>query len=166
MPEYLKFVPKPLLDDLVTSRCIPFVGAGLSRNADLPAAAAIPDWDALGRALAGDMPDFEYSSALDAISAYAHEYGRARLVEELRRLLLIDEAQPGAAHKAFCKIPFELIFTTNLDFLLERGYGLVGRGCTPITGEDQLVTGPPATQEDFIVFILADDPLFVMPEDN
>jgi hypothetical protein len=142
MPEYLKFVPKPLLDDLVTSRCIPFVGAGLSRNADLPAAAAIPDWDALGRALAGDMPDFEYSSALDAISAYAHEYGRARLVEELRRLLLIDEAQPGAAHKAFCKIPFELIFTTNFDFLLERGYGLVGRGCTPITGEDQLVTGP------------------------
>lgn len=142
MARYLSRLPKPLLDDLVSSRCIPFIGAGLSRNADVPKGAKVPDWDGLGRSLAGDIPEFEYSGALDAISAYTHEFGRTRLVEELRRLLLIEEAQPGATHKAFCRIPFEIVFTTNFDFLLERGYSLVRRSCTPITGEDQLTIGP------------------------
>jgi hypothetical protein len=102
----------------------------------------MPDWDGLGRAVAADIPAFEYSGALDALSAYSHEYGRTRLVEELRRSLLVDEAQPGAVHTAFCRIPFEIVFTTNFDFLLERGYGLVRRSCTPVTGEDQLTIGP------------------------
>jgi SIR2-like protein len=142
MAKYLKLLPKPLLDDLVSSRCIPFVGAGLSRNADIPPGSKMPDWDGLGRAIAADIPAFEYSGALDALSAYSHEYGRTRLVEELRRLLLVEEAQPGEVHKAFCRIPFEIVFTTNVDFLLERGYGLVRRSCTPVTGEDQLTIGP------------------------
>src|SRR3954454_532143 len=142
MAKYLKLLPKPLLDDLVSSRCIPFVGAGLSRNADIPAGWKMPDWDGLGRAIAADIPAFEYSGALVALSAYSHEYGRTRLVEELRRLLLVEEAQPGGAHKAFCRIPFEIVFTTNFDFLLERGYSLVRRSCTPVTGEDQLTIGP------------------------
>jgi hypothetical protein len=92
MAKYLKHLPKPLLDDLVSSRCIPFVSAGLSRNADIPPGTKMPDWDGLGRAVAGDIPAFEYSGALDALSAYSHEYGRTRLVEELRRLLLVEEA--------------------------------------------------------------------------
>ncbi|MCU1303605.1 MAG: putative rane protein [Candidatus Sulfotelmatobacter sp.] len=142
MAKYLSNLPRPLLDDLIDTRCIPFIGAGLSRNADIPAGAKIPDWDGLGRALAADVSAYEYLGALDAISAYSHEYGRTRLVEELRRLLLVDEAQPSEAHKAFCRIPFEIVFTTNFDFLLERGYGFVRWSCTPITGEDQLTIGP------------------------
>ena len=34
--KYLHLIPKPLLDDFVNNRVIPFVGAGFSKNADIP----------------------------------------------------------------------------------------------------------------------------------
>jgi hypothetical protein len=33
MSQYLKYFPKPLLNDLVAGRWLPVVGAGMSRNA-------------------------------------------------------------------------------------------------------------------------------------
>jgi len=72
------------------------------------------------------------------VSAYQHEFGRPKLVEQLHRSLMVDKAQPGAVHKAFCAMPFELAVTTNVEFLLERGYEGVGKYCRPIVDEDQL----------------------------
>ncbi len=138
MAQYLKHFPQPFLDDLAAGRCVPFVGAGFSRNARTPPDTTIPLWDKLGRQLAGSIPDYEHSSALDSISAYAHEYARAKLLEELHKHLLVDVAQPGPAHLAFCATPFELVVTTNFDFLLERGYETTGRYCRPIIDEEQL----------------------------
>jgi uncharacterized protein YutE (UPF0331/DUF86 family) len=140
MTSFLRHLPSPLLDDIVEGRCIPIVGAGFSRNANLPAGIQMPDWEALSRALADQIPDFEYHNALDAISAYDHLYSRAKLVEELTHLLQLHVAQPGIAHKAFCLLPFDLVVTTNFEFLLERGYESVGRYCRPIVDEDQLST--------------------------
>lgn len=36
MTDYIKYFPKPFLDDLVQGRCVPMIGAGFSRNADIP----------------------------------------------------------------------------------------------------------------------------------
>lgn len=135
--KYLKHFPKPLLDDLVAGRWLPIVGAGLSKNADLPSA-TMPLWPELGRNLADDMQDYEYVNAIDAISAYAHEYGRPRLIEKLSDLLFIGEARPGKTHRAFCSIQFDIVCTTNLDFLLERQYERALKPYTPLIGEDQL----------------------------
>ena len=136
--DYLSNIPAPLLDDLIQGRCVPFVGAGFSRNAVTRAGEKMPLWDDLGRALAQELPDYGYAGALDAVSAYEHEYSRAKLVEKLQGLLLTDTARPGMAHGAFCSLPFELVVTTNFDFLLEQGYARLQRHCQPVINEDQL----------------------------
>ena len=138
MANYIRHFPKPLLDDLVAGRWLPVVGAGMSRNAVVPSGAQVPLWDELGRILAQELQDYPYAGALDAISAYAHEYGRPRLVERVADALLVSEARPGEAHRAFCSILFDIVCTTNLDFLLERQYDVSTRGCRPIIDEDHL----------------------------
>ena len=136
--KYLKCFPKPLLEDLVKSRWLPIVGAGMSRNAVLASGRTMPLWKQLGKALADEMPAFEFDNTIDAISAYSHEFRRPRLIEKLSDLLYINEAQPGDAHRAFCEIPFDVVCTTNFDFLLERQYELIPKSCTPLIDEDQL----------------------------
>lgn len=136
--KYLQRFPKPLLDDLVAGRWLPIVGAGFSRNAVLPPGKSMPLWTDLGDALASDLGDYAAASPLDAISAYEHEYRRPRLIERLSELLLVNDARPGDAHRAFCSIPFDLVCTTNFDFLLERQYELMPRHCTPLIDEEQL----------------------------
>jgi len=136
--KYLKKFPKPLLDDLVAGRWLPIVGAGFSRNAVLPSNKKMPLWNDLGDLLKADLRDYETASTVDAISAYEHEYGRPKLIERLSELLYIDEARPGDAHRAFCSIQFDIVCTTNFDFLLERQYDLIPRHCTPLIDEEQL----------------------------
>ena len=136
--KYLQLFPKPLLDDLVAGRWLPVIGAGFSRNAVLPSSKEMPLWADLGSHIASDLGDYVPTSALDAISAYEHEYGRPKLIEKLSELLLVNDARPGDAHRAFCAIPFDIVCTTNFDFLLERQYELIPRHCTPLVDEDQL----------------------------
>ncbi len=147
MPDYLAYFPKPFLDDIVCNRCIPIIGAGFSKNAISPGK-NMPLWDELGKSLGKMIPDYQYLGAVDAISAFEHEYTRVKLVEELNKMLHINSAQPGVAHTSFSRLPFELVLTSNFDFLLERGYEMVGRYCRPITEEDQLsisLDGPVVT---------------------
>ncbi len=136
--KYLKYLPEPLLADLVEQRWLPVVGSGLSRDAVVPKGARMPLWDELGRAVASEMPHFPYSTPVDALSAYGHEFSRAKLIETLSRHLLVGRAQVGEAHRAFCSIPFDIVCTTNFEFLLEDGYRAVGRYCRPVIDEDQL----------------------------
>ena len=98
----------------------------------------MPLWSDLGDTFGAELEDYSPSSPLDAISAYEHEFARPKLVERLSELLLVDEARPGEAHKAFCSMPFGLVCTTNFDFLLERQYEELGRSYTPLVNEDQL----------------------------
>lgn len=136
--KYLQHFPKPLLDDLIAGRWLPMIGAGFSRNALLPPRRTMPLWAELGEALGNELTDYSFTGPVDAISAYEHEYGRPRLIEKLTDTLLINEARPGPAHKAFCAIPFDIVCTTNFDFLIERQYELLSRHCTPLIDEDQL----------------------------
>ena len=138
MTRYIQHFPKPLLDDLLKGRWLPIVGAGFSRNAVVPKGRQMPVWSDLGDTFGAELENYSPSSSLDAISAYEHEFGRPKLVERLSELLLVQEARPGEAHKAFCSIPFDLVCTTNFDFLLERGYDELGHQCTPLVDEDQL----------------------------
>lgn len=135
---YISHIPRPLLDDLVRGNWLPIIGAGMSRNAVIPSGLPIPLWSELGQSLAKEMADYPYVGALDTLSAYEHEFGRPKLIERLLDLLRIEEAQPGQAHRAFCSIPFDLVCTTNFDFLLERQYETTPRYCRPVIDEDQL----------------------------
>lgn len=138
MAKYLKYFPKPLLDDLANGRWLPVVGAGMSLNATLPAGASMPLWDDLGKAFEADLSDFSATGPVDALSAYEQEYGRARLIDRLSEALHIRDAQPGDAHRAFCSIKFDLVCTTNFDFLLEKQYDSIPRYVNPLVDEEQL----------------------------
>jgi hypothetical protein len=137
-PQYLNSFPQPLLDELVAGRWLPIVGAGLSANAEVPPGLEIPLWDELGHGVAEDLPDHYYAGAIDALSAYEHEFGRRALVSRLHRDLLIDEARPGPAHDAFCRLRFDRVITTNFEFLLERSYERLGERCDVVIDEQQL----------------------------
>lgn len=148
MRDYLEFFPKPFLDDIVNNKCIPFIGAGFSKNASLGNGMSMPLWEELAKELANMIPDYHYGGAQDAISAFEHEFSRVKLVEELNRMLFINSSQPGTCHTSFCRLSFDLVCTTNFDFLLERGYEAVGRYCRPVMEEDQLsvsIKGPSVT---------------------
>lgn len=136
--KYISKFPKPFLEDIVSNRCIPIIGAGFSKNAQIPKGKKMLDWNGLGEEIADLIPDFQYSNALDALSAYSHEYSRTNLIEKVSELLLVDSIKPGEAHKAFCKLPFELTVTTNFEFLIEQGYATVNKFCRPIIEEEQL----------------------------
>ena len=140
-PKYLVHFPKPLLEDLVNGRWLPVIGAGMSLNATLAPPAKMPLWGDIGKCLADELADYSPVGVLDAISAYEYEFGRARLIERLAELLHLSKVQPGPAHKEFCRLPFDIVCTTNFDFLLEKQYDLEGqdnRAVYPVVDEDQL----------------------------
>jgi len=136
--KYIDSFPKPFLNDLVNDKVLPFIGAGFSKNAEIPKNKKMLDWDELGKEFANDIQDYKYSNAIDAISAYCHEYSRTSLVEKLTKILLVNSAKPGNTHKAFCDLQFDIVCTTNFEFLLESGYSLLSKFCQPILDEDQL----------------------------
>jgi hypothetical protein len=136
--DYLSSFPAPFLEDLVEGRCLPFIGAGFSLNAKIPRGKKMLDWDALGKKAAESLPEYQYTTALEALSAYSHEYSRVKLVEFLESALLVNTLQPAKAHEEFCRLPFEKVVTTNFDFLLEQAYGRISRYCVPQVSEDQL----------------------------
>jgi hypothetical protein len=147
-PKYLSHFPKPLLEDLVNGRWLPVVGAGMSLNAKVPPPARMPLWHELGKSFSDELQDYSPTSVLDGISAYEHEFGRARLIERLAELLHLDRVQPGPAHKEFCSLPFDIVCTTNFDFLLEKQYDLErqdNRTVHPVVDEDQLSINVGAT---------------------
>lgn len=141
MSDYLPFFPKPFLDDLVQGRCLPFIGAGFSLNAAVPAGKKMLDWDGLGRSAAEALPEYQYTTALEALSAYTHEYSRVKLVEFMSDALLVSSIQPSRTHEEFCRLPFERVITTNFDFLLEQAYSRINKYCTPQISEEQLSVG-------------------------
>jgi hypothetical protein len=48
-------IPKPLIDDISEGRCLPFIGAGFSKNAESDEHLRMPDWSELGKLLAQEM---------------------------------------------------------------------------------------------------------------
>ncbi|MEJ8529481.1 SIR2 family protein [Acinetobacter baumannii] len=137
--DYLKYFPKPFLEDLVQGHVLPIIGAGFSRNAKSDDNKPSLDWDELGKYFAKDIVDYKYSGAIDAISAFEYEYSRSKLIEKMYTALKIGSIHPDLAHKSFAKLPFQLVATTNFDYLLEESYTHLGtRFCRTIIDEEQL----------------------------
>jgi hypothetical protein len=143
MPDYISHFPVPFLEDIVRGRCLPFVGAGFSLNAKIPRGKKMLDWDGLGKQVAAALPEYQYTTALEALSAYSHEFSRVKLVEFLSSALLIASIQPAKTHEEFCRLPFDRVVTTNFDFLLEQAYARLNSYCIPLVAEDQLAVGDP-----------------------
>lgn len=131
-------IPRPLLKDIAESRCLPFVGAGFSLNAVVDNGRTMPLWSDLAKHLAQQTCFEGVIGGPEAASLYERKFGRVHLIEEMRELLLSDQVRPGEAHLTFAKIPFDTVYTTNFDLLLEDALKQVGRPFRSLVGELQL----------------------------
>ena len=180
---YIEKLPKSLLKDIVDNRCIPFIGAGFSLNASSTNGVKIPDWNGLGKKAAAYLSAGEDIGPIEAFSQYEEQYSRADLIEMVAQELHINKIFPGEAHLKFCRLHFNLVCTTNFDFLLENAYGEIyssrGKPYHVISNENRLSTylgeettilklhgdfNDPAkmviTENDYDLYI-ANNPLFV-----
>ncbi|HYH03469.1 MAG TPA: SIR2 family protein [Bacillota bacterium] len=136
---YLDYIPKPFLDDMVKGIVLPFVGAGMSRNA-IP---SLPSFDKMAREMAEQIPDYEYQhNPTDAMCAYEQAFGRTKLIETLAQVLNPPAIVPGPTIETFARLPFHLVATTNFDFLLEQAYKNSERQVYPLVEEEQLPLYP------------------------
>lgn len=130
-------LPFPLLADIADARCIPFIGAGFSRNARVPGG-SMPDWAGLTTILATEGGLDLTLTGPAVAQEYERRFGRVQLIEAIRRSLHPDEAQPGKSHRALVQLPFDTVYTTNFDLLLEQAYAAAGRPFRSLVGELQL----------------------------
>ncbi|MFC6064367.1 SIR2 family NAD-dependent protein deacylase [Streptomyces ochraceiscleroticus] len=135
---YVNRLPGALRRALTAGRWLPIIGAGISATATTEDLRRPPGWAKLGEDLTEDLLAPVGAGPIDAVSAYADTYGRPQLVERLTELLLVNDLAPGPVHRAFAQLPFDMVITTNIDFLLERAYEAQRRPCAPLLGESQL----------------------------
>ncbi|HEY3366194.1 MAG TPA: SIR2 family protein [Symbiobacteriaceae bacterium] len=138
MINFIDFFPKPLLVDLCEGEVLPFIGAGFSKNANIPPGRIMPDFSQVAACLQEMMPDYRGNSTLDIVSEFDARFGRAQLAEEYYKMLLVGLAKPGPTHREFARLPFDIVGTTNFDQLLEDGYQEVNRFPQVVMFEDQL----------------------------
>jgi hypothetical protein len=131
-------IPGPLLDDVAAGKCLPFIGAGFSLNAKLPADQTMPDWPRLTQLLAEAVGISEKLGGPEVASAYERNFGRVQLIEAVRQALHSDVVEPGSAHREFAQLPFDTIYTTNFDLLLEEANSLIRRPYRSLVGELQI----------------------------
>lgn len=131
-------IPEPLLHDIETGKCLPIIGAGFSINAHLPEGIHIPLWKELSEILANIANVFPYLDGPSVASAYENKFGRVQLIEEIRKVLHTDDAEPGDAHRAFVELPFDTIYTTNFDNIIEKAYSTIRKPFRSIVGDLQM----------------------------
>lgn len=131
-------LPKPLCEDIFTGKCLPFIGAGFSLNAKVPSNNKMPDWKGLTCKLIeiGDIQSKKDGPKVASI--FERKFGRVQLIETIRQALYSDEIEPGFAHKAFSELPFDTIYTTNFDLLIEDSFAVIKKPFRSLVGELQL----------------------------
>ena len=131
-------IPKPLLDDISSGKCLPFIGAGFSLNAKLPEGEIMSDWSGLTKALIAEIGSVKLKNGPDVALSYERKYGRVQLIEKIRHVLHSDSAEPGKAHLSFVQLPFDTIYTTNFDLLIEDACVIKRKPYRSLVGELQL----------------------------
>ena len=102
------------------------VGSGFSRNAAplSPDYGNLPTWEDVTRLLHQDLyPDGEPGNRPDELRTaqeYEAVFGRGALHHALQRFVRDGEFSPGPMHKRLMQLPWQDIYTTNWDTLLER----------------------------------------------
>jgi hypothetical protein len=131
-------IPQPLVDDIASGKCLPFVGAGFSLNARPPAGKQMPDWQLLTKYLAEISCISSELCGPEVASKFEKKYGRVQLIEAIRKALHVGHLNLGEAHRAFVDLPFDTIYTTNFDLLLEDAFTLAHKPFRSLVGDKQM----------------------------
>ena len=123
---------KPYLDQIAdrlwSYSAVVMVGAGFSQNAEPVGSVPepFPSWNTLGdifyRKLHGRLPGEEakYLSLLKLAEQVQAAFGRPALDRMLRHAIQDLRYEPSKLHSDLLKLPWQDVFTTNYDTLLER----------------------------------------------
>lgn len=130
--------PDQLLEDILSGKCIPIIGAGFSINAKI-SSGKLPLWKELGKYFASKLGyEGDFENPLDSISDFCYHNKKPALIEKLRDLLHIDDVRIGKAHLSFARLYFKKILTTNYDFLIEKAFDEIKKPYHVIVSENQL----------------------------
>lgn len=126
-----------------------FVGAGFSKNADMDEGTYMKDWSELGtefyRSLYCEEPnseDLKFKSVLRLASQVEAVKGRAALEALIQNALPNAHVFPGRLHVNLMQLPWNDVFTTNYDTLLEKSCIEADRYYYSVTNKETLLYTP------------------------
>ena len=131
-------LPRLLIEDINNGECVPFIGAGFSKNGIFKEDFTIPLWNDLIQQMCHklsrnfDEIDKSAESFLNIAQDYEDEFTRLGLLELLIRSFPQDCMKPGYAHFLLQELEFETLITTNYDDLLEKAYRENSKSAEPI----------------------------------
>lgn len=117
-----------IADHLWSEQASLFVGAGFSKNAQFqPDANVPPNWDELGdmfiskaRKHKPRKADRAYANVLRLAEEVENMFGREALISLIREAINDERLSPSDSHKQLLSLPWQDVYTTNYDTLLER----------------------------------------------
>ena len=113
---------------LLLGKASVMVGAGFSRNADVPSHIEVKQWDGVGKDIycrlnaVGKVDDSKlvFKTPMRLASQFAAVFGRNELDNLIKDAIPDESLSPGVLHKQLLELPWKDVFTTNYDTLLER----------------------------------------------
>lgn len=132
-----------LCDALGGRRLCLFLGAGVNAGVANAAGVRMPLGKDLGKHLASKLLEHDdYEAPLEQVASMAaYRAGR----DEVDRCISeqLGRFEPAAVHHALAQLPFDAIFTTNYDTLLERAFQARGVGArlVPVFAAESDTTG-------------------------
>ena len=123
------------------------VGAGFSRNADVPAHVKVKQWNDVGEDIycrlqtvdKAEPSDLIFKTPMRLASQFAAVNGRSELDNLIRDSIPDDRMHPGALHRQLLSLPWRDVFTTNYDTLLERARKGLQRNYSVVTSKEMLL---------------------------
>ena len=149
MPASLRMKIDHLKRYLDAGRAAAFIGAGFSKNAEMPDSAVMKDWEALGHdfytklyGYSGEEP-ISFASPIYLASQVEACFGRNELDNLILQSLPDSATIPSQLHVDLLNLPWHDIFTTNYDTLLERARLDAVRAYSPVTNKETLLYSRP-----------------------
>lgn len=131
-------IPNELIESFQSNDVVLFVGADISVSAGLPS--RVDFVRPLAKAVGARWPDDESyltpDHLLKALQYYENKNGRRFLIQRLRRALRRGEMTP--IHHLIASLPVPVIFTTNVDDLIEQALSEVERDFNEIVTQTDL----------------------------
>ena len=123
------------------------VGAGFSRNADVPSYIQVKQWADVGKDIfcrlnnvkEAEDSNLIFKTPMRLASLFEASFGRSELDNLIKDSIPDDRMKPGSLHRQLLSLPWRDIFTTNYDTLLERAREGIVRTYSVVTSKEMLL---------------------------
>lgn len=145
MPDSVRMKLEHIKRYLDEGKAAALVGAGFSKNAWMPEATEMKDWNALGidfyRRLYGEPQerDLRFQNPINLATQVEASFGRHELDDLIQQSLPDDVILPSRLHVDLLNLGWRDLFTTNYDTLLERACLDADQSYTIVYNKDTLL---------------------------